>query len=414
MLDHYNPLSDPETLRNQGIQLMTSAFRRWPAKDDPNQVFLDVLAVCQKPGPSNWCWSLLPSVAEARLDCWTALSLAIAFSGRETRADAQRALGWVERAESSAASDKTLEPASKPYLAFGSGYARAHAFRVLGAIGEVQRFEDAKRVLLPLVDSPPAATDSRLQLDALSVGHGLLLEGPTVDADRAASFAERGVKAAPQEPRFWSLMAFAGLRFGNEAAVQRACARQPPGRPPRARSGARAEFLFVAAVGGLMRHADAEWTSSRFIRTGHRYAPIVSMLLSARTSDDARVDARRLLEERWRALIAKHGTDAPLEATSTLGTRCCSATMPGTSSRRNRRSVARRLNLRGPPGLPYSRSAEKGCVTEGHFYEAIAPWKPATRHAPPSSLRRVVELAHTIYLEYDMAVPLASAESSAR
>ncbi len=89
LLEEYEPSRDPIAVKDQGLRFMTAAVRRLPSVQDANNAFNDLRGICAKPGPRNWCWPLLPTVAEARPYPWTFMDLAIALSDREMNADAR-------------------------------------------------------------------------------------------------------------------------------------------------------------------------------------------------------------------------------------------------------------------------------------------------------------------------------------
>jgi hypothetical protein len=281
---------------------MTAAVRRLPSNQDAAAAFNDLTGICFKPGPKNWCWPLLATVAEARPYPWTALDLANALSDREMNADAEKALSWVERARSLYASDRTATNVERQRFNFWVAHVRASALLVLGTNGDVQRFEEARRIIPTLIESPATETDSTLKASALLLGIRVLLDGPNPDQATADMFMDMGLKSSPGEPAFLSFTIFNGLRLGNVPAVERAVRDAYAKASTEADPESRARLLMISAVGGLIAGHDrtqSELAARQFIRTGHRYAPLVSMLLSAGTKGVAQDDANRLLAQRW-------------------------------------------------------------------------------------------------------------------
>jgi tetratricopeptide (TPR) repeat protein len=410
LLDQYNPLSDPHAVMEQGVRFLTAAVRRLP-NQDANDAFNKLVGVCNKPGPTNWCWSLLPAIADARPDPWTALDFALTLSGRESKAEVEQALHWVDRADSLYASEISSAKEGRQRFDFWTAYVRASSLYALGVMdGDSQKLNEAQRFIPSLVDSSAIKEDPQLEVNALSLAIRVLLDVPKPDRERAASFQKRGLENARADSGFLSRTTFYGLRLGDIATV-RENVRVAYERASSAAvdSQERASLLFITAVGGLLTESDAsEWAARQFIRTGDVYAPIVSMLLSARTTGVAHDSAKRLLEERWMRVDPstwdKRLREGDRQAWYEMMVGCFEGKVQAGNIFDALRDDAA-LAASQFAGLHVTR---RGLLTEAYFYDALRLMVAGDITGSTASLRRVVDLDYKPYIEYDIAVHLLS------
>ena len=415
LLDQYDPLRDSPAAVDQGARLVTNAIRRFPSKQDANNAFNEVKAICLKPGAKNWCWGLLPAVADARPDPWTALDLALALTGRETAADLHDALQWLDRAAALHASDKTTTKEARQRFDFWATYIRANALYTLGIIdGDGGKLDEAQRLVPSLIEAPLLENDPQLELDAFLLGMTLLTDAPKPDRERAAVLKTRGAKNSPDAPSLLLKTMFDGLRFG-DLAVVRQNVRDAIAKASTAKANAdnRATFLFCAAVGGLLTKDDrAERSAREFILTDHPYAPLVSMLLSAGTSGVAHDDARRLLQERW-ARVDRTTWDRRLrEGDSRAWYEMLVGYFIGEVAASDIFDLLRDDATFAASKFAGLHVTRKALLTEAHFYDAVRLKAGGDHNGEMASLRRVEDLGYKRYVEYDMAVFLRQAGSA--
>lgn len=410
LLDQYNPLNDPHAVMEQGVRFLTAAVRRLP-NQDANDAFNKLVGVCNKPGPGNWCWSLLPAIADVRPDPWTALDFALTLSARESKTEVEQALHWADRADSLYASQISSAKKGRERFDFWTTYVRASSLYAIGLMdGDNQKLNEAQRSIPSLVDSPAVKDDPQLELNALGLAIRVLLDMPKPDRERALTFEKRGMENPRAGSEFLSRTTFYGLRLGDMATVRenvRLANERASGAAvdPQERSG----LLFVTAVGGLLTESDAsEWAARQFIRTGELYAPIVSMLLSARTTGVTHDSAKRLLDERWMRVDPstwdRRLREGDRQAWYEMMVGCFAGKVQAGNIFDALRDDA---SLTASPfaGLHVTR---KALLTEAYFYDALRLMASGDNTASTASLRRVVDLGYKPYIEYDIAVHLLS------
>ncbi len=248
-----------------------------------------------------------------------------------------------------------------------------------------------------------------MKASGLVLGIRLLLDGPNPDQATAATFMDMGLKSSPGDPAFLSTAIFYGLRLGNVAAVERAVrdayAKASTEKDPENR----ARLLLISAVGGLIAGHDrtqSELAARQFIRTGHRFAPLVSMLLSAGTRGVAQDDANRLLEERW-ARIDSATWDARLRGgDGDAWYEMLVGYFLGKVPAGDIFDVLRDDSVFASSKLEGLQVTRKRLLTEAYFYDAVRRMAAGDQAGQVTSLQQVVDLGLKGYVEYEIAVHL--------
>jgi hypothetical protein len=409
LLTEYDPLKDPGAVKDEGARFLTTAVRRLP-RQDANGLFSNLKGVCFRPGARNWCWSLLPAVADARPDAWTALDFAVALSYRESKPELDQALEWIDRARALyATQNEESDEMARPRFEFWAAYARANALHMAGIVeGEPRKIDEARGSIPSLTDAPITTENPDLELEALGLAMRLVLDGSSPDRERAVAIRDRGLRGLFGESGLWSSIMFSAMRLGDISVVQQVVRDAYDKASPMARNSAeRADLLFLAAVGGLLTEfGDSEWAARQFMRTDHLYAPLVSMLLSARTKGAAQEDANILLDERWshvdRTSWDRRLREGDRQAWYEMLVGYFAGAVPAGL-------------IFDPLGddLAFAKSplaglhvTRRALLTEAYFYDAVRKMAAADADAARESLARVVDLGFKRYVEYDMAVHL--------
>ena len=161
--------------------------------------------------------------------------------------------------------------------------------------------EEAQRFVPGIVDSPAVRANPNLEATALVQASRLLLDGPSPDHSAPQHSRRRLRQHRERRSHFFRAACLNGCGPATRMAHGRWRTRL--GRRPQGSdliSADFAEMLFVAAIGGLLTDPGRfEQSARQFIQTKHSYAPLVSMLLRARSQGLARDDAVRIVDEFW-------------------------------------------------------------------------------------------------------------------
>ncbi len=284
IFNEFSPLLDGPTMHESGETFIKSAISRLSDKDS-SDAFWKVVQLCYKPGPNNWCWSLLNELVELRPETEIPFLLAWTLSGSERREDLDKALKWAEKAENNIHASK-LEPRNRDVQLEYVQLTRAQTLDSLAALGDEHHLAEAEAIYKSLLGSPSVGELAHQGLAGLLLDQGRL--------DESEEIVKKSLEKWPSNANFHLHKIFIQLFRGDiEKATDTT-------NDVLRQAGKTSEALLVSALGQILTGIGQwEHRSREFLATDHEYVPYVAMMLYANMAGDAKEAARQLLDERW-------------------------------------------------------------------------------------------------------------------
>jgi hypothetical protein len=292
LLASFNPLEQNKGIAKTGFAHIQNALLGLP-KEAAMRLLDEVIKICTKDGPNQWCWELMPVLADARKDAPTAVSIAYVLAERGPR-DAEQALRLVDVAKSRLG----MLPAKERDL-WGdfADLSQAQAYIELHKTGSVgtDKVQLAEALLERLQGSAALRGNSTVDL-------ALLRERQNRSAE-AIAIVDAAIKQWPDNAELYGVRLKLALSEGDKEGVFRIAAianeRLVSGSDWRI-TGENEGFAFVAALGLLMSEGQGwERAAREFLGTKHPNTPYVAMMLYSQMAGKGAQEARQIIERRW-------------------------------------------------------------------------------------------------------------------
>ncbi len=402
LLASFDPLVGDRSIPQTGLTFLQKVLRQL-SPEQALEVHRDVMAICSKPGPNQWCWELLPALAEVRKDPVIKLGIASALAGREVAADVQRALTLTDQAKQELPA-QTLSKEKREQLADQLDFVRATALLKLTRLGGGGDEREAESILLRLVNSPT--------LGSLSYAHLALLLRRQNRLEEATAILESGMKKFPEAEELYGAKLQMRLAAGDREGVSQLALeslKKVKKDKNRKITQATQGFAFVAAFGLLVTQSGAwESVALEFLQTDNQYVPYVAMMLAARLTGKDKVEAREVIERHWvRARPGSWGARLR-QGDQTAWSEMLIGYYLGKVQRQQIFGDLEDEQRFAASDLRHVPMARRSMLCEAYFYEALLAETNGNREQMHSSLEKTLQTDARDYPEYTMAQFLLS------
>ncbi len=396
LLTSFDPLTGDKSIPQTGLAFLQKALPQL-SSEDALKAYGPVMAICLNPGPNQWCWDLLPALAEVRKDPDIKLGIAEALAGREVAADIQRALRLTNQAKQELPG-QTLSKEKREQLADQLDFVRAYALLRLTQLGGGGDEAEAESILRRLVNSPTLRSQAYARLALLLRRQNRLEE--------ATAILESGMKKSPEAHELYEEKLFTTLAAGDRDGVSQLALEslKKVKRDKNRITGDTQGFAFVAAWGLLVTQSDAgEWAAREVLPIDHPYVPYVEMMLFSRLMGKDKVEAREMMERRWGRVKPESWGARMRQGDETVWTEMLIGYYLGKVQRQQIFGDLEDEQRFAASDLSHIPRSRRGMLCEAYFYDALLAEAKGDKGRRRISLEKTLQTNYRDYPEYMMA-----------
>jgi Novel STAND NTPase 1 len=403
LLESFDPLIDETSIPQTGLGFLQNALPQLNTKDAV-EVYRAVLAVCSKTGPNQWCWDLLPALAETRQDPQIKLELAWELADREVPADLRTAIKLTEQAEQKL-SESSLSKEDRAKQADVLAFVRAKALVRLARMGEGDSQEAAETTLRRLLNSPILGSLAYEEL-------AFFMRGRNNSGDVTA-LLQAGISKFPDSPELYAVKLMMLIGAGDQEGISK-IALQALKKVKKNTSGKISPetqgFAYIAALGLLLTKSGAwENVAREFLQTDHPYVPYVAIMLASRlTGKRDKAEALEVIERRWVRAKPKTWSARLRQGDLTVWREMLIGYYLGNVQRNEIFGNLQDDQRFARSDLSHLPMPRRGMLCEAYFYEALLADAKGDKDWRHSSLEKTVLTDYRDYFEYTMAQFLLS------
>jgi hypothetical protein len=399
----FNPIKDPPDLKEGAEVFLKSAFCRLDS-EERYKTFTKVLDIAQKPGPNNWYRKILNDLADLCSDMNVHLTLALRLADSEKQEDLERAQELVNRANESITKSR-LSPEDQAWKKDFALYSQAAVLKGFASMGFTDRWQEAEKLLLDLLDSKAVGERARETMAQLRLEQERYKE--------ANDIISAALKKWPGNANFHIRKLWAELFTGHFDGAAEASASAL--RQADVQHADSTGLLCAAAIGQLLT-GTGQWeeTGRRFLETEHEYVPYVAMLLFARMAGNKKEDALKVIERLWSNSDPRSWKERLRAGDDTAWREMLIGYYLNKVNREDIFGSLEDDTKFISSELQYLSLPRRGMLCEAYFYDALLAEAKGKIVLRNDNLRQVLSTNHRGYLEYNMAKFLLQQEGTAR
>jgi hypothetical protein len=285
VMKNFKPLEDETFILEQAKTLLKSTLNRL-GENQNYAAFLDVKNMCNQGTVKNWCRQFLIEWAEIRPDRDLLLELAFYLSLSKQKAELQRALELLERAEKKIVEQDSPSEKQKELLDIANLY-RAYALMGLAELGNQDYWKEVNALLDKLSDSNTVSPYTKFARANLMMNQERY--------DETDLFLETGENIPLTSPTLFTIKIWANLFKGETDSAGRIIDEAIN------KFGRNSDLLFVKALFNILTGRDQRaLTSLVYLEKDPIYADYLTVFLYTAPEDSiSKIHAKHRLTWRW-------------------------------------------------------------------------------------------------------------------